>query len=94
MDRHIKILLGFLVILFLLATIITGALSKLNLEEHNNWWTKVFCLKEQGNLQEKFWRDTCIIDGEEYFASFVKTEEKSNLTYSHTSREWQLIKRK
>ncbi len=82
------------VLLFSLVFIlITGGIGfyKISTTE-NNWWTKVFCIIEDGKLQQKYFKDICWIKGVSYVADFIGTGEYySNLTSSDEIYGWQLV---
>ncbi len=62
----------------------------------NEWWTKVFCLEENGEYQERFFLDVCIINGEVYEAQFVEVEVTSRVHQEYKpikEKSWQLVKR-
>ncbi|KKN39996.1 hypothetical protein LCGC14_0737670 [marine sediment metagenome] len=60
----------------------------------NDWWTEVFCVKENGKYQENFYYDVCIIDGIEYLSEFVKTDEYYNVTDYGRKSKWKLVRKK
>ena len=58
--------------------------------EANDWWAKVFCYQEKGDLKEVFLgKDICTIDGKEYVAKLkLETELPPNIS---SAKKWQLV---
>lgn len=81
-----------------LIIILLGAVSlafKLTTDySKNDWWTKVFCLQEDGEYIERLYFDDCIINGTEYRAKFVKSGKYYNMTKLGERSEWQLVRKR
>ncbi len=99
MKKEIKsrIIIGILMLVVMILTAL-GIVSVIvnvidnQIKEENDWWTRVFCAYEDGEYQEKFLFDVCIIDGVEHIAYF-RAAEYHNETKSGRIWMWQLIRK-
>lgn len=89
MEIDLKLMWGIIIIVFF----IIGGIGFYHISiTGNNWWVKLFCIIEDGKLQQKYFKDICWIDNVGYIAEFVGTGEYySNLTPSDEIYKWKLV---
>ncbi len=56
---------SFWSIVWLISFILFCVFFPSRIDENNDWWAKTFCVGE-GEYQERFYDDVCIIDGVKY----------------------------
>ena len=79
--------------IFLLASFIFLGVMVREIGDSNSW-TEALCGYDKGELEQKIIYDTCLIEGKDYRAKFVRTgEHYNNETNSDEIKRWKLIER-